>query len=68
MLQHLTPGMDGTNDVKEAQLQREFPPVASDSRCILTPQTIVDSTGHILAWVIPDALTSGRSVRVINSF
>ncbi|KAG1719335.1 hypothetical protein EDD22DRAFT_791707 [Suillus occidentalis] len=53
----ISPKDTGHNEQREAKLLERCPPGHEDKKLVDEPATIVDASGAIIAWYLPDALT-----------
>ena len=53
--------------MKELSLERKFAPVTPGIHSIRKPTTVIDRSGRILAWILPDLLPSAiQASRIFN--
>lgn len=68
----LTPRQNGQNITKEAILEKKFPPAFQKSPVTglypyeTRPATVVDKSGKIALWYLPNVLTSKQQVSILD--
>jgi hypothetical protein len=59
----ISPKNTGHNEEKEEKLLERCPPGHEGTKVVDKPATIIDVSGTIIAWYLPDALTETTQVR-----
>ncbi|KAG2363645.1 hypothetical protein BDR07DRAFT_1483372 [Suillus spraguei] len=59
----ISPKNTGHNEEKEEKLLERCPPGHEGTKLVDKPGTIIDASGTIIAWYLPDALTETTQVR-----
>lgn len=59
----ISPKNTGHNEEKEEKLLERCPPGHEGTKLVDKPATIIDVSGTIIAWYLPDALTETTQVR-----
>ncbi|KAG2355240.1 hypothetical protein BDR07DRAFT_1213524, partial [Suillus spraguei] len=59
----ISPKNTGHNEEKEEKLLERCPPGHEGTKLVDKPATIIDASGTIIAWYLPDALTETTKVR-----
>jgi hypothetical protein len=60
--ERLSPNQSGQDEDKEEKMLRRFPPGHEGNMCLDKPATILDVTGAIIVWYLPDALNATTQV------
>ncbi|KAG2118615.1 hypothetical protein DEU56DRAFT_918775 [Suillus clintonianus] len=60
----ISPKDTGHNEEREARLLERCPPGHEGTKLIDVPATIVDASGAIIAWYLPDALTDATQKEI----
>jgi hypothetical protein len=58
----ISPKDTGHNEEREEKLLQKCPPGHEGTKLIDKPATIIDASGSIIAWYLPDALTDATQV------
>lgn len=64
----ISPKDTGHNEEREARLLERCPPGHEGTKLIEIPTTILDASGAIIAWYLPDALTDATQVCYIYCY
>lgn len=64
----ISPKDNGHNELREAKLLERCPPGHEGPMLVDKPATILDSSGAIIAWYLPDALTEDTQVCIIHFY
>jgi hypothetical protein len=64
----ISPKDTGHNEHKEARLLERCPPGHEGKRLVDEPAIILDASGAIIAWYLPDALTDTTQVCNIHCY
>jgi hypothetical protein len=61
----ISPKDTGHNEEKEEKLLKGCPPGHEGTKVVDKPATVINVTGAIIAWYLPDALTDTTQVSTI---
>ncbi|KAG2354990.1 hypothetical protein BDR07DRAFT_1381831 [Suillus spraguei] len=64
----ISPKNTGHNEEKEEKLLERCPPGHEGTKLVDKPATIIDASGTIITWYLPDALTETTQVRCVDCY